>query len=98
MDDKVCQTISFPCHVQTIGNCDLWNEASLVGLANQLTAAGKRLSRRKTFSTFDGIPECEDVVGRGIIIGAGTVGQSQGRVRLMLAQPLVISISLRAII
>ena len=48
-DDRVCQTISFPCHVQTIGNCDLWNEASLVGLANQLTAAGKRLSRRKTF-------------------------------------------------
>ena len=58
----------------------------------------KKIQSTKNFSTFDGIPECEDVVGRGIIIGAGTVGQSQGRVRLMLAQPLVISISLRAII
>ena len=97
LDDKVCQTISFPCHVQTIGNCDLWSEASLVGLPNQLTVTGKKTQSTKNFSTFDEIPECEDVVGVGIIIGAGTVGQSQGRVRLMLAPPMLIS-SLRAII
>ena len=85
---------SFSCHVQTIVNCDLWKEVSLVGLANQFTAAGKTTQSTKDFSTKDLSTEehqnVKMVEAGWIIIGVAAQGcNPRGELGLCLPDPLI---------